>query len=358
MNSEFFDKRFPFVMDSLRNARRTGRLAHAHLVVSANPDFRHDFPILLAMFAACQTPLENGSPCGVCETCRLLSNGTYPDIFNLSPASKSRQIRVGDDDSMPNTLRWFEKQLQLTSMTASGWKIGIVQDADRLNENAQNAFLKTLEEPLPRCLLILVTGRPSELLPTILSRCQALHLTDNKCVYRFPRCADVPEILMKLQFHAQGDMLKANDCTDSLLDIASSMKDLAEEEVDAKWNPIIEKVKNQTESDAFERWKNSTEETIVAEQSARYRDMREQFISMIHAWFAQASLLADGSPKELLPNPEIMEPLLREQPAIQPRFAASRLALAEGLASSLRTNVNDELALRAFCLNVALKPAT
>ncbi len=355
MDFSSIEKRYPLLISSLKNARKAGRLAHAYLVVSSNPDFRDEFPIFLGRLAACRTPLEDGAPCGKCESCRQLEARTYTELFELFPASRSRQIRVGDDDSEPNTLRWFEKQLQLSSVTASGWKIGVIHDADRLNENAQNAFLKTLEEPHPRCLLTLSTGRPSELLPTIRSRCQALHLTDNKCVYKFPRCADLPELLHQLQFEAKGDILKASDAAESIIGVMGALKEAADEEVDAKWGPLIEKFKSQMESDAFGRWNEQTEETVAAEKSARYRDMREQFVSMTHAWFAQVMLLAEGAPEEAIPNPEIMEPLKRGGRKPEPEAARKALAKAEELLTALRTNVNDDLAMRAFCLGVALK---
>lgn len=350
MNLEFFDQRFPLVMASLRNARKSGRFAHAHLIVSSNPDFRMTFPSVLAMMAACPSPLEDGSPCRVCETCRQISDGTYPEVFLLAPSSKSRQITIGNSSDEPDTLRWFEGLFHLSSLTSSGWKIGVIQDADTMNESAQNAFLKTLEEPPRQCIFILTTGRVSELLPTIRSRCQALPLTDNKCVYKFPRCPDVPETLMKLQFHAKGDLIKAQECADALLDIASSLKDAAAETVKAKWEKRLADAENLEEPA-----RKLLDRRADAEATAEYRRMREQFISMIHTWFAQVALLAEDAPEASLPNPELMEPFLREKPKVDPHEAGKRLALAEDLMGSLRTNVNDDLALRAFCLNVALK---
>ena len=350
MNLEFFDQRFPLVMSSLRNARKSGRFAHAHLLISSNPDFRMNFPAVLAMMAACPTPQDDGTPCQKCETCRQISDGVYPEVFLLAPSSKSRQITIGNSSDEPDTLRWFESLFHLSSLTSSGWKIGVVQDADTMNESAQNAFLKTLEEPPRQCIFILTTGRPSELLPTIRSRCQAIPLTDNKCVYKFPRCPDVPETLMKLQFHAKGDLVKAQECADALLDIADSLKDAASETAKAKWAKRLADAENLEEPA-----RKLLDRRADAEATAEYRRMREQFISMIHTWFAQVALLSEGATQESLPNPEMMEPFLREKPVMAPRDADKRLGLAEDLMSSLRTNVNDDLALRAFCLNVALK---
>ncbi len=352
MNLEFFESKYPLAMNSLRNARKAGRFAHAHLLVSSNPDYRLAFPPLLGMMAACPTPTDEGAPCQACQTCREIEGGTYPETFLLAPSSKSRQIVIGDGPDEPDTLRWFEALFHLSSLTKSGWKIGIIQDADTMNESAQNAFLKTLEEPPRNCIFILTTGRPSELLPTIRSRCQTIPLTDNKCVYKFPRCPDLPLMLYRLQFEAKGDLVKAQDCAESLIEIASSLQGAAKETVGAKWAKRLEDAAESLEEPA----RKLLERRAAGETSSEYRRMREQFISMIHAWFAQTALLAEGAPRETLPNPEIMAPLFEAGPAIDAKAAHGRLNMAEELLRSLRTNVNDELALRAFCLNVALKP--
>ena len=150
-----FEEHFPLLAQSLKHAAHTGRLSHSHLSVTSNPDLRLSFPPLLACLAACTAPLEDGAPCCECETCRMILNGLYPDLFTLAPTSKSRQIQIGKDADEPDTLRSFEAAFHLGSVTESGWKIGIIHDADTMTESAQNAFLKTLEEPSQKCLFIL-----------------------------------------------------------------------------------------------------------------------------------------------------------------------------------------------------------
>ena len=90
----------------------------------------------------------------------------------VRPQSKSRRIKV-------EQMREIEKPFHLAA-PAGTWKFGVVVDADRMGEEAANAFLKTLEEPPADCLLLLLTTAPARLLPTILSRCVEISLTNRQ----------------------------------------------------------------------------------------------------------------------------------------------------------------------------------
>ena len=95
----------------------------------------------------------------------------HPDIHRLAPEKKSRIISV---EAMRQRLI---APMEMTSYQG-GWKAGVVLGADRLKAEAANAFLKTLEEPPKKTLFLLLTERPEQLLPTIISRCQRVDLPD------------------------------------------------------------------------------------------------------------------------------------------------------------------------------------
>ena len=105
-----------------------------------------------------------GEGCGSCPDCRKVENGTYPDIHFLAPSSKSRLIVI-------DQIKEMQRMVYLRGYS-DNWKVFIIQDADRMNRSTQNAFLKTLEEPPEKTILILITNQPGHLLPTIRSRCQ------------------------------------------------------------------------------------------------------------------------------------------------------------------------------------------
>lgn len=348
----FFEEHFPLAISSLKNARSAGRLTHAFLLCSSNAEYRTAFPPLLASLAACEHPNEDFSPCGRCAVCREMAEGTFPDLITLAPSSLSRIIPIGESEDEVDSMRWFESLFYLSSMTDSGWKIGIIHEADRMNEAAQNAFLKTLEEPPPKCMFILTTSHPAELLPTIRSRCQTIQLTDNRCKYSFPNSETLLPILHKLAFESKGSLLTAEDCATALIEFAETLGEEAEKTVAEKWAPRLAESENLESAG-----KALIEKRIKGEESCEYRRLRDLFLSMIHAYFAQLALLVSNTPAELLPNPELFEHSIRQNEAEE--FGADRafrcLAYAEDLLRAMRTNANDQLAIRAFCLKIAFK---
>ncbi len=93
----------------------------------------------------------------------------HPDIAWLDPAGKSRTIKV-------KPMREEIIQPMESTSYSGGWKVGVITGADRMQTEAANAFLKSLEEPTPKTLFFLLTDRPDALLPTIISRCQRIDL--------------------------------------------------------------------------------------------------------------------------------------------------------------------------------------
>ena len=107
--------------------------------------------------------------CGKCSSCIKIDKGSHPDVFTLSPEGDGGQITV-------SAIRQLEESLSYKPFEGK-WKIAIIDNADRLNRSAANAFLQTLEEPSQKSILILISSRPDILLATIRSRCQRVNFT-------------------------------------------------------------------------------------------------------------------------------------------------------------------------------------
>lgn len=141
------------------------RLPHALLVTGEQGVGKRFFADQFAALLVCERPdMAIGERCGRCKQCELTAAGTHPDIRCYTP-EKSRMIRIDQIRSLSS--------FAVASPQVAGRKIALIDRADQLNINSANALLKTLEEPVPDLVLILLqeSGRP--ILPTIRSRCQA-----------------------------------------------------------------------------------------------------------------------------------------------------------------------------------------
>jgi len=298
---------------------------------------------------ACPDVNSQGEPCGVCKVCDQIARKVYPDMYSLVPTSKSRQIKVGSDEREQDTVRWFEHQFYMSTTSEVGKKLGLIDDADCMNVQAQNAFLKTLEEPPRDTFFILATANPSSLLNTVISRCQTILLLTNSCAYSFAGATDLFNTLHSLQFEAKGNLVKAESCAQQIIALSQDLMTEAKEEETPKWEERLKMAKEfQTHSQV-----KQLEQKINAAIQAAYLTKRKQFLSAIHTWFAQVHQVACGAMLEHMANAEVFHnsPALPE--SLNEKLAFKDLEKSEGLLKNLGYNVNEELALRDFSLGVA-----
>jgi DNA polymerase-3 subunit delta' len=142
-----------------------GRLPHALLLSGPAGLGKLEFARLLARSLLCEQTAD-GLPCGTCRGCQLLNAGSHPDFQVVQPEEEGKEITIGQ---IRDLLTW-----QTLTPQYGRARVVIIEPADRMNANAANALLKTLEEPGRDAVLLLVSARPAALLPTIRSRCQLL----------------------------------------------------------------------------------------------------------------------------------------------------------------------------------------
>ncbi len=154
----------------LREALRQGRLPHALLIFGMRGLGKRRLAVGLGRSLLCGAPAPEGVPCGECRACRLCAAGTHPDLrlVTAEAEAKSEEIRV-------DSIRALIEAVALTAHDG-GYRTLIIDPADQMNLSAANSLLKTLEEPAPGTLLILLTSQPQRLPATIRSRCQQLLL--------------------------------------------------------------------------------------------------------------------------------------------------------------------------------------
>ena len=162
---------------------RRAQLPHALLLIGKPGLGKSGLAQTFAQGLFCTAQQATGLPCGNCQACGWFSLGNHPDYRLIQPDSmapetedergkvkkKSNQIRI-------EQIRELETFLSVGTHRG-GLRIILVDPADTMNTVTQNALLKSLEEPPPASLFLLVTSRPQRLLATIRSRCQLLHVS-------------------------------------------------------------------------------------------------------------------------------------------------------------------------------------
>jgi DNA polymerase-3 subunit delta' len=149
----------------LRKAWAANRLSHALLLQGAEGLGKQVFAAWLACAVLCDKSAGSTlNCCGECPGCALFAAGSHPDLVLVAPEEDKQQISI-------DQVRAANERLTKTSYR-QGYKVAIVTPAHLMTPSAANSVLKTLEEPSPRSLLVLITSQPSTMLPTVRSRCQ------------------------------------------------------------------------------------------------------------------------------------------------------------------------------------------
>ena len=165
-------------VDVLKDAVVRDRVRHAYLISGPDGVGKTTLATAFARVLACQQAPEPGLACGACLSCRKVGRGVHPDVQTFSLMT---QAAASEKSGGKNTSLTIETVREIASGTAlrpteARWRVVIVEDAETLQAVAQEAFLKTLEEPPRFVVIMLLCDDPELLLPTIRSRCEPIEL--------------------------------------------------------------------------------------------------------------------------------------------------------------------------------------
>ena len=339
------DERLPWHRDlwrQIQQRRAAGRLPHALLLSGPAGLGKGWFARRLARALLCERPDADGEACGQCRRCRLFRAGSHPDFSVVQPEEDYKNIEndppAGDaggtgakkKKSKVIKIEQIRDLCAFLGYTAQygGYKIALLEPADRLNVNAANSLLKTLEEPPGDCLLLLVTAQPARLPATVRSRCQ-------KIEFDLPaQAVAVPWLAAR----AQGEVGPA-----ALLEIAGGAPLAALAQADGeRWRRRRE---------LFERY-----EQVLAGQADPIRvaegwaqgDLAENLRWLI-GWHTDLIRLKMNPEPPRLSNPDLRAALRRWADRQPPRALFERLdAVVRLHALYATTQVNASLLLEAF----------
>ena len=336
-------KNFPKQTQGVQLLQRSlarGRLGHAYLFTG---DQLEDLELLartLAKTLNCRNPIKiNGVAtdcCDDCLNCRKIDSEAHADIHWARPESKSRVITV-------EQMRDLMQQIQLKPADAE-YKVTIIAGADRLNPQAANSFLKTLEEPPAKSILILLSTEPARILETILSRCLRLNFSGEGAR---PLAADQAKWLGQfgdLAANEQKSLLGRYRLLDALIQKLGEIKTQVSETLSA--SSPLEKY-DEIEKDLREKW----EKELAASIEAEYRRQRADLLLLIQWWLRDVWLHTLAASRELMKYPGISGADAVAS-RISPRQAMENLQTLEQTQRLLHSNVQEALTLEVSLLKL------
>jgi len=330
------------VVEILRQACRRDRVHHAYLF--AGPDGVGKELVAFQLFRRLNCLRADDDACGVCVPCRKLeadrqaAHAAGPDDELAFTFADLMVLRAQGQGIKIDQVREVTRRVQYSPVEGR-WKCILVRDAHLLMEAAANALLKTLEEPPPQTLFVLVTASAHLLLPTILSRCQPV---------RFGGLtrAEVTRYLI-----ARADL--SPDLADSAAAMADGSIGRALELVQ---NPVVQRrgewlremqaLAERTDHDLF-----AASETLASD-----RPQLELYLDILRGWFRDQLLLLEGAPADALANVGLLAELTAAAARADRPTLLDRLQRIEQAERALRGNAGAQLTVDWLLLHL-FRPA-
>jgi len=330
-------------LELLKRSLRRGRLGHAYLFTGADVAPLEKAACHLAQTLNCESPLESSAdgrslrPCLHCLSCRKIEQGNHPDVAWIRPESKSRIITIGQMRELMQTVN--------LKPTQALWKVSIVVEADRLKQEAANAFLKTLEEPPAQSIMILLSTDAERLLDTILSRCLRLNFGGESAALQDASFLEWLKNFAQTAADSSRSLLGRYRLLSQILNRLTCQKDEITKNLQES-SPL------ERHEDADPKLKERWQTELNAAIEAEYRRCRMDLLTGLQWWFRDIwldTLQVDGALKAY-PHLSALNGSLARR--ITPEDALANLQHLEQTQRLLNTNVQEALTLEVGLLNL------
>jgi DNA polymerase III subunit delta' len=329
----------------LQRSLERGRLGHAYLMVGDRLAELEPLARTLAKTLNCHQPprrAPNGVAldcCDICPACRQIANDLYADVQWLRPESKLRVIVVDQVRTLLQTI--YLKPIE------ARYKVAVIADADRLNTQAANAFLKTLEEPPARSVLLLLTTEPSRVLETVRSRCLRLTFSGASRAVAEPAVLAWVRSFADQAAAAKGGLLARYRLLGQILKELETRREAIEKELTAR-SPL------ERFEDADPELREQWEKELAAAIEAEYRRQRAELLVGLQWWLRDVWLASQGLVEGRLSLPELAASTAAVAGRLREPMASANLQRLERTQRVLATNVQEALALEVGLLSLQL----
>ena len=333
------------VVQLLQRSLAKGRLGHAYLFSGTDLETLSAGARTLAKTLNCENP-PSRSPeglaidcCDKCTSCTKIDGESHPDIRWVRPESKSRVITIDQMRELMQTVHLRPNHAQ--------YKVSVIVAADRLNVQAANAFLKTLEEPPANSVLILTSTEPHRVLETIISRCLRLNFAGESGNLHDPSFLGWLTEFSKLAGETRSNLLGRYKLLALLLARLNALKETITESLE-KRSPL--ETAQDVEPSLREKW----EEELKAAIEAEYRRQRGEVLAGVQWWMRDVWLLTMKMGQAALSFPQLMGTAGKVAERVSSEQAVENLQQLETLQRLLSSNVQEALALEVGLLKLKI----
>lgn len=333
------------VVQVLQRSLERARLGHAYLFCGTELATLEAVARTLAKTLNCEKPPRRTAAglaldcCDSCPSCRRIDSENAPDVLWVRPESKTRVITV-------DQMRELMQTVHLKPAQAAVKVVGIVA-ADRLNVQAANAFLKTLEEPPGDSILILLSTEPQRMLETILSRCLRLNFAGESTRLRDPSLVAWLKELSEMAASEQRGLLARYRLLSVLL---AKLK----ESKDAITGAFTKRSPLERYEDADPNLREKWEVELAAAIEAEYRRQRTDLLVGVQWWLRDIWLETLRLGEKMFTYPELAGKIQNVARRITPQEAMENLRLLEQTQRLLASNVQEALVLEVGLLKLRL----
>ncbi len=305
----------------LRLALQNKRLAHAYLFEGPEGVGKKLMALALARALFC----DAGDGCGECAACRKVDHLNHPDLHLLS--AEGAQIKI-------DQVRKLQQDLSLRPLEGD-IRVCLIDAAETLNTAASNALLKTLEEPLPGTILILLSAKPEILLDTIRSRCQRLRFN------RLPRARLAGILEHRLDLSEQDAQIMAALSNGSFKKAFGENRTLYLE----RRKQLLKSLISLSSGSIFPLFE-------LAQELADDKENLPDILDIFQSFYRDLLLLLHGRPENELVNIDFRETLYTQSRTEQVSGLLKKLESLDQARFHLQRNVNRQLAMETMLMEM------
>lgn len=315
----------PVLVGSLKRAIQDNMVANGYIFCGPKGSGKSTTAAVFSRALNCKCEGQD-KPCGACTSCKKFDSGNHPNIEIIKPTGASIKIKQIREIIANVAKKPFE----------SGYKVVILEDADKMTQDAQDAFLKTLEEPPANTIFILLVQNHNSLLPTVVSRCQLFNM-------RKVSTQQIESYLLNKYNYDKEQISFAAVSANGIIGRAMEMHNNKElQELRQLYVSLVSKI-----SDG-----SYAELSAAAGELAESREAAEKLLDFMLSWYRDVLISKQDCEKQILVNSDKADVIMRQGEKLDENKLNRIIDVIKRTISYINHNVGTKNSIDSMLLNI------